>query len=281
MVEMRRHGAGSASPTHGKFVLSALPPGESSVESPSASIKVVIEGEEIHEIDGRPYVVRPGQMLLVDRGAPSRATVRRNRQTLGLCVYLPSPPDAGFDGELLLPRAILQATDPNPLGRLIAAHAAQLHRAPGNCRPPAAVMAQVRAALGGVLSDAARSVAALGVKKASTRQEIYHRLEVARALLHDNADRAVPLAELSRVAGLSGFHLTRYFAAAYGAPPARYHRTLRLERAAQRLRHGDAAITEVALDAGYAELSAFSHAFRREYGCAPTAVERPGRSLPS
>ncbi|WP_293990056.1 AraC family transcriptional regulator [Sphingomonas sp.] len=279
MVEMRRHGAGSASPLSGKFVVSALPPGESAVQSSSPSIKVVIEGEEIHEIDGRPYVVRPGQMLLVDRGAPSRATVRRNQQTLGLCVYLPWRGDDGFDPNLLLPRAILQATDSNPLGRLIADYAARLHRAPGDAQLPAAMMAQVNASLDGVLSSAGQSIGALEVKKASTRQEIYHRLEIARALLHENIDRAVPLDELARTAGLSGFHLTRYFAAAYGAPPARYHRTLRLDRAAQRLRCTNLAITEVALDAGYAELSAFTHAFRREFGCPPTAIERPRTRL--
>ncbi|WP_240047685.1 helix-turn-helix domain-containing protein [Sphingomonas panacisoli] len=275
MVQMRRHGAGSAGPSSGKFVVSALPPGESAVQSLSPSIKVVIEGEEIHEIDGRPYVVRPGQMLLVDRGPPSRATVRRNQQTLGLCIYLPSSGNDGFDPNLVLPRAILQSTDSNSLGRLIADYAARLHRGRGDAQLPATMMAQVSASLGDVLSSAGRSIGALDVKKASTRQEIYHRLEVARALLHGNIDRVVPLDELARSAGLSGFHLTRYFAAAYGAPPARYHRTLRLERAAQRLRVTNLAITEIALDAGYAELSAFTHAFRREYGCAPTAIERP------
>ncbi len=131
MIEMRQHGAASAAPADGKFVLSALPPGESAVHATSRSIKIVIEGEEVHEIDGRPYIVRPGQMLLVDRGAPSRAIVRRNRQTLGLCVYLPTLGSGPLEDDFL-PRAILQATDSNPLGRMLADHAACFHRGSSN-----------------------------------------------------------------------------------------------------------------------------------------------------
>jgi AraC-like DNA-binding protein len=275
MFEMRRHGTGSPTPKGGKFVVSALSAGESLVVAAAPSIKTVIDGEEIHEVDGRPYVVRPGQMLLVDQGASSRVTVRRNRQTLGLCVYLPPVPAGGFDGELLLPRAILQATATSPLGRLVTGHAIGLHRGLHDMQPPAAMMRQIRVALDDALTRAAGSIGALGVKKASTRQEIYHRLEISRALLHGNLDRTVSLDELSRAAGLSGFHLSRYFAAAYGAPPGRYHRRLRLEHAAERLRQSTASITEIALDAGYSELSAFSHAFRRQFGYPPAGVSRP------
>lgn len=81
VVRMNAHGVAVAPPAAGKLIVSRLGRGESWVLSLLPAIKLVIEGEEIHEIDGRPYLLRPGQMLFVDRGDPYRAIVRRHVST--------------------------------------------------------------------------------------------------------------------------------------------------------------------------------------------------------
>jgi AraC-like DNA-binding protein len=133
-------------------------------------------------------------------------------------------------------------------------------------------MANVRSALPHILAQAADAMERLGAVKASTRRELFNRLESARAYLHDNRDRAVPLNELASIAAMSSFQLTRYFSLAFGDPPSRYHRRVRLHDAAERLQRRDASITEIAFGAGYGELSAFTHAFSREFGCPPSAM---------
>jgi AraC family transcriptional regulator len=62
------------------------------------------------------------------------------------------------------------------------------------------------------------------------------------------------------------------------------HRRLRLERAASRLRDGDASVTAIAFEAGYETHEAFTRAFRGAYGASPSAFRQsaadPERALP-
>ena len=117
----------------------------------------------------------------------------------------------------------------------------------------------------------ATSVAAMGGVKAvklSTRRELCRRLERARAFLHAHDHCNVTLGEMAAVAGLSQFHLARYFKHVFGQSPISYHRALRLKRAADLLA-GGASVAEAAEAAGYSDPVALSHAFRRKYGAPP------------
>ena len=76
-------------------------------------------------------------------------------------------------------------------------------------------------------------------------------------------------ADLARRANLSRFHFDRLSRAILGESPAAFRRRLLLERAAFELTCG-AAATDAGFGAGYASLEAFSRAFRRAYGVAPS-----------
>jgi AraC family transcriptional regulator len=89
-------------------------------------------------------------------------------------------------------------------------------------------------------------------------------------------------ATLADAAGFSAFHFSRMFAGMVGESPGEFLRRLRLERAASALR-ARVRVTEVAFDAGYESLEAFSRAFRAAFGCAPSefAKSRQGCCLPT
>jgi len=76
---------------------------------------------------------------------------------------------------------------------------------------------------------------------------------------------------LARRAHFSRDHLDRLLGAATGESPTRLRRRLLLERAAWQLRTGAASPTAVAPAAGFGSLAAFSRAFTRAYGLAPSA----------
>jgi AraC family transcriptional regulator len=270
LVQMTAHGSATPSPTSGRVVVSRLPAGESQILSLAPAIKMVLAGEEIHELDGRPFPLRPGQLLLVDRGDRYRAIVRRNSQTVGMCIYLPR---AATGGDLFQPasaRGIFLSADATELGQSMKRLAAQLHAADPHTAQVSAIVRQAGHLLLRALGDRSSAMAHLAAQKASTRQNIMNRLEIARAHLHNEAERYIALHELAVVAGMSSFQFTRYFSAVFGSPPARYHRSLRLNHARDRLRKGGASVTDVAMSSGYSELSAFSSAYRREFGCAPS-----------
>lgn len=85
-------------------------------------------------------------------------------------------------------------------------------------------------------------------------------------------------AELARRASFSRDHLDRLLSAATGETPVALRRRLLLERAAWQLREGTSA-SEAADGAGYGSLAAFSRAFARAHGIAPSAFAASGRPV--
>ena len=100
--------------------------------------------------------------------------------------------------------------------------------------------------------------------------------------LDRHIDDEIRLETLAEVASLSRFHFERFYAAKAHETPIATLRRLRLKRAAEILA-GNAvksavpSITELAVHAGYGSVAAFSKAFSRTFGLAPTAVMN-GRS---
>jgi AraC-like DNA-binding protein len=77
-------------------------------------------------------------------------------------------------------------------------------------------------------------------------------------------------AELADRAYLSRYHFDRLVRAALGEPPGAFRRRLLLERAAYRLATTDTTVIDIAVEAGYASPDAFTRAFARGFGCAPS-----------
>jgi AraC-like DNA-binding protein len=85
----------------------------------------------------------------------------------------------------------------------------------------------------------------------------------------DALDDAVDGGSLAGRAYLSRFHFDRLVTAGLGEAPAAFRRRLLLERAAWQLARAHS-VTEAGIDAGYGSTEAFSRAFSRAYGVAPS-----------
>lgn len=86
------------------------------------------------------------------------------------------------------------------------------------------------------------------------------------------------MTDIARTCGSSESTLLRAFRRAFGVPPTTYVRNRRLEEALLLLESGRYTVSEVAVRVGYANLSAFTVAFRRRFRTAPSDVkprERP------
>jgi AraC-like DNA-binding protein len=93
----------------------------------------------------------------------------------------------------------------------------------------------------------------------------------ALALLHGDPGRAWTVEELAREVALSRSALAERFAALVGESPIQYLIRWRLALAAQMLRAGREVIARIAERSGYESETAFSRAFRREFGVGPAA----------
>ncbi|MCW5936527.1 MAG: AraC family transcriptional regulator [Fimbriimonadaceae bacterium] len=108
----------------------------------------------------------------------------------------------------------------------------------------------------------------------STVAEYEARVREAIRFVLERLDQPPSPAEVADKAGFSRHHFGRVFSGAVGESIAEFVRRLRLERAAHRLEHTDQSVSEIALDAGYDSLEAFSRAFRSAYLMAPTDYRR-------
>lgn len=95
------------------------------------------------------------------------------------------------------------------------------------------------------------------------------RVAEAVRLIELNAERPVPLSELADGTATSPFHFLRMFRQVAGMTPYQFLLRTRLHRAAVRLRTCETAISTIAFDAGFNDLSTFNRRFRREMGEAP------------
>jgi AraC family transcriptional regulator len=78
---------------------------------------------------------------------------------------------------------------------------------------------------------------------------------------------------------LSRFHFDRLVSAAAGEPPATLRRRVLLERAAYRLITTDHDVLRIAVEAGYASNEAFTRAFAKAFGRAPSVWRRKPTSF--
>lgn len=96
----------------------------------------------------------------------------------------------------------------------------------------------------------------------------------ALGALHKEPARCWTLEELARCAGTSRSVLAERFQHLVGNSPMQYLTQWRMLLAANLLRGSNAPLARIAEDVGYQTDTAFSRAFRREYGCPPAAWRR-------
>lgn len=93
----------------------------------------------------------------------------------------------------------------------------------------------------------------------------------ATEYIEANVAKEISLITLARLVRLSPHHFCRAFKQTFGTPPLRYHKHRRIESAKRLLAAPSLSVTEIGLNVGYSETSAFSAAFRKATGLTPTA----------
>jgi AraC family transcriptional regulator len=127
---------------------------------------------------------------------------------------------------------------------------------------------------------AARFVSLVGGKASpADGTPLDRRRAVETALWIDaNAGQEIDLAAAAAQAGLSPFHFLRVFTRVLGVSPHQYLVRARLRRAACLLVETDAAVTDVAYESGFADLSNFMRSFRRAAGVTPREFRQTART---
>jgi AraC-like DNA-binding protein len=119
-------------------------------------------------------------------------------------------------------------------------------------------------------SEEFKKMNAIDAKKASTREELYRRLLVAKDYMDTNFDKKIEIEAIARIANISTFHFFRTFKQVFHVSPHQYILDLRLKKSVQLLKKRQDTITEIAYQVGFADIHAFSKAFKKTYRVAPS-----------
>ena len=109
--------------------------------------------------------------------------------------------------------------------------------------------------------------------------DAFRRLCLARDLLVDQSEPALPIKDIARQTGISHFHFIRQFEALFGTTPHQLRIQSRLDRAKLLLARGNHSVTDVCMEVGFSSLGSFSDLFARRIGEAPSVYQRRARLI--
>ena len=94
-----------------------------------------------------------------------------------------------------------------------------------------------------------------------------------------NSHQPIDLDATASQAGISPFHFLRLFSNVLGVTPHQYLVRSRLRHAARLLTDDDIAVTDIAYDVGFGDLSNFVRTFHRAAGISPTKFRQASRGM--
>jgi len=115
---------------------------------------------------------------------------------------------------------------------------------------------------------------AVGIEERSSAMTDLACLNRAITYIEDNPDRAISLAELAGVAGVSRYHFARLFKRKFGQSPIRYVERSRIERAKAMIVQAELSLANIAQAVGYADQSHFTRRFKFYEGRPPGQFAR-------
>lgn len=244
-------------------------PGDTPFEESHArlSVAAVLAGSFTYRSDYGRVLMSPGSILLGNRGACFCCA--HDHAQGGRCVALQFEPalveevacdlrgvsDTGFRSHRLPPSDVLVP---------LVARARWLSEEPD--RHVAEDLAL------DFLATALRMTQEGGAAPVTLRDEA--RVTAALALLDRRFREPLTLADLAGAAGVTRYHFLRVFRRVVGVTPYGYLLSRRLAAAVRALRREEGTVLDVALGAGFSDLSDFTRRFRHRFGVTPAAYRR-------
>jgi AraC family transcriptional regulator len=253
------------------------------------SIKSVMRGEVLWIVEGRSLAVDSSAFLVLNEGQPYSMEIDAPRPLETCCAFFRNgfvesvAQDAVSSLESSLDEPFRAAPRVQFLSRLhtdgtrsILPHLWSLAERCAQQLQPISFEEDFLILSKSLLSlyrEITEQVARVPAARASTREELFRRLQVAREYLHGSLNRRISLEEVAREACVSRYHLHRAFRRVFRQTPHAYVTSLRLSRAYSYLEAGRP-VTDVAMDVGFSSLSSFTRLFRSRYAVPPSSVPK-------
>lgn len=253
------------------------------------SIKYVAKGSEVYTVNGNKYNIGSGEYLLANRFAEGAIEIESTTPVSGICIdILPEiisdvvasyrAPDAAVpDHELdvffnsdrfpenryrsgstavgrMLDALDVELRD-NPVRRYTFTHEFYYSLAEKLVEDHIPVYKQLQN---------------LSEHKLTTSKELLRKVYQGKHLIDEFYKTGLEMADVARNCCMSEYHYYRVFKKVMGISPYQYLIRKRLEYAHEKLRDKGVSVSQIADEVGFSDLAAFSKAFKKQFGLAPS-----------
>ncbi len=257
----------------------------------SFSIKYVVDGTELYSVNGTKYVVKNREYILANSHSEGYVEVGSRKAVAGICIDV--APD-------ILSEVVASYTEPGTpvpdidLDRFFNSGDFMENKYTATRTHLGACLLEVEHALKEdpsrdfqmnrefylVLAEKIvrdhipvfRKLQSVRAVKPATRKDLLRKVEKAREYIDLFYQKELSIARIALEAGLSEYHFFRLFRSVYALSPHQYIVRKRLAFAKELIRQEDVAISVAAVMSGFSDIHAFSKAFRKFFGHAPSAM---------
>jgi len=252
------------------------------------AIKYVVSGKEEYTVNGNKYEISDGSYLLANQFAEGSITINNNIPVKGICIDL-SPdllseavgsivrPDTPFADMAIntffnapeflencyVAKNTLTGLDLLNLSTILSKNPDQPREVPDDLFFTIAEHLVVDHI---PICKQLQNVKAI---KYSTKKDLYRRLLKGKFFIDENFAQSPSIRQIAAISNLSEFHFFRLFKQTFGTTPYQYVLERKLQYAYAKLKTQSLSITEIAFQSGFADVHAFSKAFKKQFGIAP------------
>jgi AraC family transcriptional regulator len=262
------------------------------IRSSSFSVKYVMDGDETYTINGVPYHVKTGEYLLVNNQAEGKVQIGSRNDVKGLCINIKPEVIAEVAASRLRPDTtvadlnlgmFLNGADfPESqhsaactmLGRYIIPIVKQIEQNPHRFTPlnEEQYFALTEALLQDQLPQYHSYTRIFTLKRRTRKhllQQVWRGKEYIDAHFLDN----ITIPQIAKEACMSDYHFFRVFKLAMDCTPYQYILQKRLQLAHSLLTSRTMTVSEIAIHTGFADLAAFSKAFKKQFQVSPSFIK--------
>lgn len=110
--------------------------------------------------------------------------------------------------------------------------------------------------------------------KSVTQKDLLRRVSRGKEFIDSYFKHSLQIETIAKEANLSEYHFFRIFKTVFGISPYQYMLQKRLLFSKEALQRGSLSISDVALEVGFADIHAFSKAFKGYFGVAPSKYHK-------
>ena len=277
---------------HNKIVFSSLHDYCAPVKAEGFSIKYVLNGTEVYTLNHEQHVISADSYLLCNSAQTGHVEIESRRNVKGICITIAPDMITEAVASLLRPDAMMGDQEVSafflspdfPENRYKAAETEAgriLLQLASAAISDSLTISDLQPELflqlsGSIIRDQLpvfKQLHSLPAIKRSTRKLLFRHLQRGRAFMDDCYMQNPDVASIARQACMSEFHFFRMFKRMTGYTPHQYMLQKRLQSARDLLQEG-CSVADVSLASGFADIYTFSKAFKRKFGCPPSALFR-------